>query len=200
MELLEEYLKRHEIKEPVVRYSDKSQLLLSSKSDKAIHRWLHIEIDLRQEPNKPPYFNFRVAANPTIYTTPDFSYSSCHHEKVLSEQGWDWDSFELNIKEWCKDHSRSYHAINLKDAIPICWKMFVVNNDRWLANHLPIRMIDDLHGSLFSAKAPDFIMKIEEWLRDRHERAYSSWLMVRKNFDTNYYADWLADMVNFNTK
>lgn len=200
MELLEEYLKRHSISEPIVRYSDKAQLLLTARTEKTQYRWLHLEIDLKQEPNKPPYFYFRVAANPTVYTTPDFTYSSCHHEKVITEHSWNWDDFDINIKEWCKVNSRQYLAIELKNAIPICWKMFVINNDRWISNYLPVRMLDDLHASLFSANMPEPIMRIEEWLRDRHERAYNSWQAVRKNFDSSNYADWLAEMVNLSGK
>lgn len=198
MELLEEYLLRHKITEPVVRYPDKAQLLLTARSEKSQYRWLHLEIDFKQEVNKPPYFYFRVSANPTIYSTPDFNFSSCYHEKVVTEHSWNWDDFDTNITEWCKSNGRQYSAIELKNAIPICWKMFVINHDRWLANCLPLRMIGDLHASLFSGNMPESIMRIEEWMRDQHERAYNSWQAVRKNFDSRSYADWLAVMVNMN--
>lgn len=198
MELVEEYLFRHKIIEPVVRYPEKAQLLLTARIEKNPYRWLHLEIDFKQEQNKPPYFFFRVAANPTVYSTFDFSYSGCHHEKVLADNTWSWDEFEINLREWCKSWGKNYSAIELKNAIPICWKMFVINNDRWLANNLPLKMIWDLHASLFSERISDSIMKIEEWLRERNERVYNSWRSIKKSFDTDSYADWLVEIINTN--
>ena len=196
MELLEEYLNRHKITAPVVRYPDKAQLLLMGRTDKSPHKWLHLEIDLKQESNKPPYFLFRVAANPSIYSTPDFNYSSYHYEKVITQENWNWEDLDLNLRNWCQANTAQYRAVELKNAIPICWKMFVINNDRWLASFLPFRMIENLHRSLFSDNIPEAIVTIEEWLRDRHEKTYSSWQAIRKNFDPTNYADWLAEMVN----
>ncbi len=199
MELLEEYLARHamkRMKQPVARYNDKSQLLLISKSDKATYKWLHLDIDLKEKQNEPPKFYYRIASNPTLYSTPDFSHTSYQYEKVVTDGYWEWEQYEKNILDLCKAYSTDYSAVTLELAIPICWKMFVTNNDRWLANSLPIKMIEHLHDSICGEDQSKSIMAIEGWMRERHERIFSSWQAVKKNFDVNNYASWLAEIIN----
>lgn len=197
MDLVDEYFVRHKASIPFVKYADKSQLILQHKDKKP--GWINVDITSKNEPNHPAFYNFSVFGSPVIYTTPDFNHFSQHHEKLITEQRWEWDQYETNLVEWARQISVSHRAVRSNDAVVVCWQMFLINYDSWLANFVPCRLLPTVHKSIFSESAVEklaAIKKVELWLNDRHDRVCTAWSMMRRQLDAKNYADWLADLVN----
>lgn len=200
MDLQEEYYVRRKVPAHLVKYVSRASLIMKAKEEAKLDwNWLHISIDMKQEPNHPAYYQFVVAANPVIYASADFSHFSYHHTKVLSDARWEWDQYEVNVRQWADEIARTYVAVPSHEAVFVSWEMFLANYDAWLANFLPYRVIDHLAGSLESTDTDSRIRCIgyvENWIREKYERVYACWRNIRQQLDHNTYADWLAAMVN----
>lgn len=199
MDLIDEYALRTNLDRPIIKYADKATLALRSR--KSIHdlppgkpQWLSFSLDTRIEPNRPPFFHMLVTGNPTFYATPDFSHCTYQHEQVLIEDTVEFDDYESKIGGWADSIKKDYVAVKSNDAIGMCWQMYCANYDRWFANFLPHRMIKILCESISGQNQA--IFEIEQWMRQRHEKVFSSWVAVKKTLDNNHYADWLAEVVN----
>lgn len=199
MDLIDEYALRTKLNRPILKYVDKATLILRSR--KSIHdlplgkpQWISFSVETRVEPNRPPFFYMLVTGNPVFYTTPDFSHCTYQHEQVLSEHNMEFDEYHSKISVWAESVKKDYVAVKSEDAIGMCWQMYCVNYDRWFANFLPHRMIKVLCESISGQNQA--IAEVEQWMRQRHEKIFSSWITIKKSLDNTHYADWLADIVN----
>lgn len=200
MDLIEEYANRHKITGPYVKYPDKAQLILRARPGKQVdYNWINVTIECRNEGARPNQYQMVVVGNPVVYATPDFSHFSYHHEKVLSDNRWDWDGYESGVVDWSKTIAANYQAVPSLDAMPMCWTMFAVTYDGWFANFMPTRLYDAMHASIMSDTHKDridAILLIEEWLKQRQDKVYGAWQTIRRQLESKGYADWLVNLVN----
>lgn len=200
MELHEEYLKRRRVKAPCVKYVDRANLILRSKTKESEWAWLHVAINSNADPAHPLKYTFVVSANPTLYSTPDMNHIS-QHSKILKEQTWEWDQYEAGLVEFAKEHAGKYKAITSQDAVYVAWEMFITNYDAWLSHFLPIRMQESVYKSLCPSvdsrtSRLQAIKDVEEFIRDKYERVHLCWKNIKTSIDQRHYADWLAKVVN----
>ena len=199
MELHEEYIQRRKVKAPTVKYVDRANLILRSKSKDNEWAWLHVNIASNGDQQHPMKYTFVVSANPTLYTTQDFQHFT-NHSKVLKEQIWEWEQYENGILDWCKEHAGKYDAINSNDAIFVAWEMFMTNYDTWIAHFLPFRLQERVFYSMNEqserAERIAAIKDVEVFINDKFERVYLCWKNIKTAIDQKNYADWFAKIVN----
>jgi len=202
MDLQEEYVARRKVNASVIKYVDRANLILKSKSKDGEWAWLHVNIAAAGDNNHPQKFNFVVSANPTLYTTQDFQHFT-NHSKVLKEHTWEWDQYEHGLLEWVKEHAGKYVAITSCDAVFVAWEMFTTNYDTWIANFLPYRIQEQVFVSLNDEKAEltrpqriAAIRDVEEFIKEKYERVFLSWRNIKGAIEQKNYADWLAKVVN----
>jgi hypothetical protein len=206
MDLQEEYFRRKTVPAHLIKYPERANLILRAKETwegrngvKPEWNWLHVSIDLRQEPNHPAQFQFVVAANPVIYASADFSHFSYQNTKIITDSRFEWDQYENSVLQWAKQHATQYVAVPSSEAIFVSWEMFLANYDSWIANFLPYRVIDWLSESLHNEDVDsrlEAIRSVEEWIREKYERVHACWRNIRQQLDQKNYADWFAEVIN----
>lgn len=199
MDLHEEYIQRRKVKAPIIKYVDRANLILRSKNKDNEWAWLHINIASNGDQQHPMKFTFVVSANPTLYTTQDFQHFS-NNSKVLKEQTWEWEEYEVGLISWAKEHAGKYSAISSNDAVFVAWEMFITNYDTWMAHFLPLRLQEQLYNSLnekdSKAQRIASIKDVEAFINEKYERVYLCWKNIKTAIDQKNYADWFAKVVN----
>lgn len=197
MDLQQEYFNRKKVPSNIICYPEKGVIYLKSKKP-VEHNWLQMSIEIHNEPNHPPKYRFSVLASPTIYSSQDFTQFSYNHSKVICDEMWEWDQYELKLLEWIKNLSKNYESISYKEAFVVSWEMFVQNTDSWFANFLPTRILCKVADSLEGNEEGRFnaINDIERWIQHRYERIWTCWRNVSQNINRVAYADWLSDTFN----
>lgn len=198
MDLHEEYFQRRNLDCPVIKYNDKSILILRAKEPGSVNPWLHISIDSLPENNHPNYYQFLVMASPVVYASADFSHFSFHHAKEVARERWEWDNYENNLLAWIDQHKNTYEAIPSSEAIHVSWEMFCTCFDSWIANWLPYRFLDQIHETFYGEKEKrrKHIQEVETHIKENYERVYVTWKNLRQTIESKNYADWLAQIVN----
>lgn len=199
MDLHEEYIQRRKLKAPIIKFADRANLILKSKSKDNEWAWLHVNISSNGDNNHPQKWSFVVSGNPNLYTTPDFQHFS-NYSKVIKEKSWEWDQYEPELMDWIKESAGNYTAITSSDAIFVAWEMFATNYDAWIAHFMPFRLQEFFYSSLEDGKKRqdrlNAIKKIEDFIQDRYDKVFVCWRNIRSAIEQKNYADWLAKIIN----
>lgn len=202
LELHEEYFIRRQLKCPCVKFTERSTLILQAKDPKAVDNpWLHVSIEQKDEPNHPHFYEFVVSASPVVYSSPDFNHLTYQHSKEIVRQRWEWDNYEANLLAWMSQHSDAYRAIYSTEAVLVSWEMFCSNYDCWMANFLPLRVLDMIYETftpLEVVQKLQLIRGVEDFIREKFERVYMTWRGIKQFTENKQYADWMAVIVNKN--
>lgn len=181
----------------MVRYADKSSLLLKLKNGKkSENEIIQINIDKKMEPNHPAFFYMTILSNPVICVSPDFSQFSVYHTKSLFDYKWEWDQYEAGLLKHIEPYLDNYTAISGEKAVWISWELFLKNYDLWLANFLSCQGMEWIYESLAADKVEEklkYVSLIEDWLRKRHEKVFVCWKNLKTGLESRNYAHWLAE-------
>jgi hypothetical protein len=196
MDLHEEYWNRKKVTVPLVKHTEKANLILRAKGN-AEWAWLHVSISTETDGNHPSYYKFVVSANPVIYSTPHFEHFS-QHAKIIEDRKWEWEQFEPEVVKWAEDQSASYVAVTSEDAIFVAWEMFVSNYDTWMANFLSIRIQETIFHTIRGSRSNRLaaIKDVEDYIRERFEKVHICWKNIKSSIEQKNYADWFAKIIN----
>ena len=201
MDIHEEYWLRKSVKQPMIKYVDKGNLILKAKNKKSDWAWLHVNITSFVDPNhhqSPLKYNFVVSANPQLYASQDMNHFA-QQSKMIQDENFEWDQYEVNLVEWAKKHSNDYQAIPSKDAVVVAWEIFVTNYDSWIAHFVPYRIQDMIYLTISDEPQSErlaHIKSVEDFLKEKFERVFICWKSIKGSIEQKNYADWFAKIIN----
>ena len=183
MHLHEEYIKRRQLKIPLIRYDSRSVALLKSEEE-----WRIIDISWVSCHWHPGHFVIRVLMP--------------RHDKggsirVFPNRELYWDQYEDHILE-LKDTWSGFHAIPKKESSLAWWYVFLLMYDSSLAQlsfdfrELVAASIDpdsEFLDKKIAAKRAQLQMRIEDICLEE------AWSGITHDYSPKY-ADWLVNLIN----
>lgn len=189
MRLHEEYIARHNLAVPVVRYDKRSTVFLKSNST---CEWRILAISWKECDWHPGRFEAR-------YTYPCHDgYEDVLLEDVFSPRQLHWDEYEEYLLGLVSLISSEYTAVPYKDRYFVAWQFFLVMYDSALSVLGP-----DFISIVGKSLAPDISLRkrdnlVEEgksYLKRCSPSTYDA-LMHQVVPLTTHYAEWLVKLVN----
>jgi hypothetical protein len=188
MLLQEEYLKRHGINIKPIYYTRKANLVLKLKSRPQVV----VELSWENTSRRPGYFVFNFL-NPNHNGYLDGNYFI----QLGDAHYYQYDEYAAFIIRWSR--GLNFSPIRSNQIRLAVWEMFLYCFDGWIAEH-------DLE---------DMAFRVANLSLSEEERLYELdvFLDYLANYDTlvmdiynsefrnyeDYYADWLADLIEFGT-
>lgn len=193
MFLNEEYFRRHSIIAPLVKASERSNLIFRSAKKRWKTPWVIFEITKIQEVNyRPPYFVFKFL---------EPLYDGCEKPKFykkISEKRVYFDQYELEII----NHIELFQGLNpisdLAEAKIAAWEIFLYCSDR-RSSQIPIRLREDLWKSIDNELPIEIRMLAQEnIIKKLHRRSnlIQKWIDISTYCNPLSYANWLAKIIH----
>ena len=130
MDLHEEYIQRHNLDIPLIKYSRSSQLFLSSENGEFSERWRVIKIKWEEVVVRPGKFKFAYLKPLHDGFSKDGAFKSC-----MNYEPYYWDQYEKGIGDlvsYCK--KRRYKAeITMDERMQFLWEIFLYVSDARIA-------------------------------------------------------------------
>lgn len=189
MQLHEEYIHRHNLDVPVVRYDSSSQIILRSKESPL--QWRIISCRWRTNGYHPGYFE--VSCKKPVR-------NGHYQDNALKNVAMDnlyWDDYERKILNLVSNMKNDYVAISDKESDLAAWEIFLLIYDTWLSQNMPKEFYEHVCESI-------------DWNSSysSRKRAYRNSLMYIKGSDvcdayiyqikwlSSRHSKWLEDLVN----
>lgn len=194
MYLHEEYIKRHNLEVPLVRYSEYVNLFLRTKDFK----WQVLSGEWREDDRHPGKYFFRwLRPKHNSYTEREWFEDIADFDPIY------WDQYEDFIYKWIRSsrftRQSGFYAVEDEPEVSLtAWEIFLYTHDGWLA-----RNVED---PAFS----HLVMESTRRDKDCHER-YGDYMLalemianegIMDNFNcristyTWSYSNWLAKIIN----
>ncbi len=129
MRLHEEYIHRHKLNVPVVRYDSTSQIVLRSKAIPL--EWRIITCRWRSDGYHPGYFEVCCKA-----PVRNGYYKENTLEDVILPKNIYWDEYESDILRIVDHLKVSFEAVSKRESSMSAWQVFLLIYDSWLANNM----------------------------------------------------------------
>jgi len=192
MRLHEEYVRRHGLDIPVIRFDSRSNLFLKTKD--APFRWSIFNIIWRPQIGKPGYYEF-VQMNPLHNGQGEF----CCREKDHYVY---WDQYESELTKIIKEYrDGGYCSIPSQFRNLMAWEMFVYMYDGWMSR----RMDGDFYRQveLSTSVKLDYderSLALRTAIKILSDSAGSEEIIEMLNYQImpmiNGHSQWLEDLVN----
>ena len=129
MRLHEEYIHRHKLNVPVVRYDSTSQVVVRSKVTPL--KWRIITCRWRTHGYHPGFFE--VCCKRPVR-------NGYYKEETLSDmfvpKSLHWEEYERNILYIIDCLKEEFEAVSEKESAMAAWQIFLLIYDSWLANNM----------------------------------------------------------------
>lgn len=188
MHLHEEYISRHKLNVPLVRYDSFSTAFLRSKETPIF--WRIVNIRWRSCHWHPG--NFEIACKKPCHDVAN------RFRNVLGPKEIYWDEYEAYVVKMVKGLKDDFHAIPKSECSLASWHMFLLMYDTHIAR-LDRKVLDWVAVSIDpEASVPKKYMAFAEALRDIQQEnptlydCYQSYLHPL----TEHYAEWLVKLIN----
>ena len=129
MRLHEEYIHRHKLDVPVVRYDSASQVVLRSKGRPL--QWRIITCEWRTHGYHPGYFE--VCCKSPVRNG---YYKENTLKDVILPKNLHWDEYETGILSIIDRIKDSFEAVSEKESAMSAWHIFLFIYDTWFANNM----------------------------------------------------------------
>jgi hypothetical protein len=187
MRLHEEYIERHKLNVPVVRYDKQSTVFLKNLDSQwciFCTRWHECEWH-------PGHFEIQ-------YVQP--RHDGCLNQLVdhiIAPRNVYWDEYEIHVLEFvCRLKGEGYQAIPFEDRHLATWQMFVTMHDSVLAKmgYDFISLVGRSVSPSFSfGQRMEFMRAGRSQLKCNNSRLYDTLVRQVVPFSNNY-AKWLVDL------
>lgn len=196
MQLHEEYIQRHKLDVPLIRYDQRSKILLRNHTPQ---NWRVLSFEWEYDFGHPGFW--RCSIIEPIHS----SYGKDRNwRQTLGPQSVYWDQYETFVKTLAKDFVGWKVSDSDMDRELFCWEVLLYTCDNWFTQN-PIgknqRFLKYLSGSI------DFSLPLEE----RWSNFQESLSMMENNSLSEFYSynicnhlgsgsDWFAGLINNDTK
>lgn len=141
MHLHEEYILRHKLDVPVVRYDKKANVFLRTQSFP--YNWGILSTQWHEPQIHPGYFeiNFSEPIHNSFHRSAYFS-------KVMSWSQVYWDDYEkilLGCVNACRE--TNLKVVPSQERVLVAWQMFLLIFDSWLAQHMKLEFFQFVEQS-----------------------------------------------------
>ena len=127
MRLHEEYITRHRLEIPVIRFDSRSNLFLKTKD--APFRWSIFNITWRPQSGRPGFFEF-VRMEP-IHDGHG-AFRCAERDKYVY-----WDQYDNEVTKIVKHYKENgYYAVQSKARSLMAWELFLFMFDGWLSEKM----------------------------------------------------------------
>jgi hypothetical protein len=138
MRLHEEYILRHNLNIPVIRYDSKSNLFLKTKE--APFRWSIFNISWRNQSGRPGFFEF-TRMEPLYNGNGAFRCADKGHCVY-------WDKYESEIFQVLQEYKeKKFFAVQNKIRNLVAWEMFLYMYDEWISERMDDRFYQQVERS-----------------------------------------------------
>jgi len=191
MRLHEEYISRHHLEVPVVRYDSRSSIFLKTKQSPCA--WRVLSIQWREGGHHPGFFevNYMMPKH-NGYQSGDLLLN------VLYPVNLYWEEYEQGILDLVADIRSDYVAVLEEESLSAAWQMFLVMHDTLFA-HFSHGFFADVERSTSTD------LDVDERRRafktaEKHvdlvaPRTYESWKYQVAPL-ANLHSKWLEDLIN----
>lgn len=190
MRLHEEYIARHDLDVPVVRYDKRSTVFLKSKSSPC--QWRILSICWKECDWHPGHFDVR-------YTRPCHDgYVDALLEDLLVSRHLHWDVYESSILELVEDLKDDYRAITFEDREFAAWQFFLVMHDSALAavGSEFLSLVGRSLSQDLSLSQKTTLIDVGKSLLERRNLSIYDSLVFQVMPLTENYAEWLVKLIN----
>lgn len=138
MRLHEEYIRRHNLPIPIIRYDSRSNLFLKTKD--APFRWSIFGITWRPQSHRPGFYEFTRMeplhnGNGTFRC---FEKDKCVY----------WDQYEKEITRVVVEYKeQGFHPTPSKERTLMAWEMFLYMYDGWLSERMDSKFYQNVERS-----------------------------------------------------
>lgn len=131
MRLHEEYIHRHKLNVPVVRYDSTSQVVLHSKATPL--QWRIITCRWRTHGSRPRPGYFEVCCKSPVHNG---YYKEHTLIDIISPKSFHWEEYEGGILSIIDHLKMDFEAVKEKESLLAAWQIFIFIYDSWLANNM----------------------------------------------------------------
>lgn len=130
MRLHEEYIRRHQLEIPIIRYDSRSNVFLKTKNNPC--RWGILSIIWRPQSGKPGFYEF-VRIEPIHNGIGAFRAT----DKEVCVY---WDEYDAEVERIVSQcRNDGFYAIPSRERGLMAWEMFLFMFDGWLADRMDRR-------------------------------------------------------------
>lgn len=187
MHLHEEYITRHRLKIPVIRYDSHATVFLRSKETPTF--WSIMTVKWNGCHWHPG--SFKITIEKPLHDRADNLHQDFPQEVY-------WDEYEEHLLTFCQGLKCDFVAVSQKESELAAWCMFLTMYDSYLAK-LSAKVLNKIAGSIRpeNSLAQRHLDFMEARLSIQQEQ-YALVERLEKNIMplTNKYADWLVELIN----
>lgn len=200
MFLCEEYLSRHKIKVPLIKYVDSGTLFINYGRKIAFDcqecggqhesNWLTFSIDWREGSYHPGSYLVRweipsksnYLGQPMMHTI----------QKVTLQ----WDEYEDYLLDWIIDVDKKEVVLGNKRVVLTAWEMFLYSNDRSIAERVHYdRIFSSIDLGLSIDRRYDCFRDALTYISKYHRDLFKTWRYGMLDECVSDYAYWLGEVV-----
>lgn len=138
MRLHEEYILRHSLQVPIIRYDSRSNLFLKTKD--APFKWSIFNIIWRPQSGRPGFYEF---ARMEPLHNGNGSFRCYEKDKYVY-----WDQYEVEIAKVVNDYKeRKLFPVPSRSRSLMAWEMFLYMYDGWLSERMDARFYQQVERS-----------------------------------------------------
>jgi hypothetical protein len=173
MKLHEEYIRRHKLNIPVIRFDNRSSLFLKTKD--APFAWSIFNIIWRSQSGRPGFYEF-VRMEPLHNGQGAFNCKDKHNYVY-------WEQYEFEVEKVISEYRNDgYYSVSSKNRSLMAWEMFLYMYDGWLAKKMDSKFYQQVELSTFGT--------------DFNEKS-NAYRVAVKMLDDCYGSQELLDMLNY---
>lgn len=192
MYLHEEYIKRHNLKVPVVIYANRSSAFLKSKNWPATWRILAF---YWREPDRHPGF-YEIICREVIH---DGHEKGSLTECAIRTINCYWDGYEEAVQNMVRINQHDdFEAIKCEEHLLACWQIFLMMHDSWLARNMDEAFFKLVGDSLDPRLSLETRLARSEEARSQlsiHKSIYDVWTYQLRPLVHNE-SEWLVRLIN----
>lgn len=187
MQLVEEYLKRHEIKIPHIRHFNCGYVFFRTMESSRV-KWKILKIVYVPDSSHPgtysiismnPYYNGYVKGSNVF--SEDFNYSTIQI-----------DELEKFLFKLTKNYKKSEIISDQKNVILTAWEMFVYYGDNFFSKEVPVNLLyESLNPKLSLVEKHMAYTNVVQYLTDKKSEIVRIWRDELLNL-TKYYLHWVS--------